>query len=308
MHLGHLYEHMVCDQIDAFFYRHGLYPYLDYSLTGRILDRGVIFIDIEPYTKEAIKLTKKIPLLDLHLDKETFLITGTQLVAEEERAFGGAGFKAIKNALEELHLQPWKEIDELGIIDTKRIRRKRGVFYTLNNNPMPAKDVVVRISLNPDFARSHRQLLPLFRELTFLMTNVFHSALSGTCGLYSFSSRHSYTRRAAWHSRTFKMASDSSLTNDDVLKVCIDAIKDLIEDNAFHRLTVELQSTSQRLSSRTAPDSEQIFKSLGILIGSKGWQEIATDKNWNLLLSHMAIHVRSRSHTISREDLLKSDA
>lgn len=98
--LGHLYEHMICDEIDHFF-----------------------------YTSEAAALADKISGLDISLDQETLIVAGTQIVAEKEQLFGGLGYEAIKKPLEELHRQPWHDIDDLELIDMKTFVGKLAHFF-----------------------------------------------------------------------------------------------------------------------------------------------------------------------------------
>jgi hypothetical protein len=290
--LAHLYEHLFCTAIDDLFYDNGLFPYLDYLLVGHTFHRGVVYIDLALYTDQAKELAKKVSALRIDLRQDSILIATTQLIAEKERPFGSAGLDAVKQALMKLHEQPWQDIDDLDIIDTKRVRRRHDVFYIAKGKPMPARKLTVTVSLDPDFAASHRELLPFFRQLSTLIAESFQADLAIIYGYYNTEVTTKNTRRAVSLSSVMKVAYGAKMDVADVLETVLNTVSDHQKYNAYTRLATELRTASHSAPAHLMPDPELMLKRTLVLIGAKGWKKTATEENCNLLLQHMTIEVK----------------
>ncbi|HET6746918.1 MAG TPA: hypothetical protein VFH06_02305 [Candidatus Saccharimonadales bacterium] len=299
--LGHLYEHIFCAHIDTFLYEHHLFSHLDYSLTGKTYYGGIVAIDIELYTDAAIKLSNRLSSLAIELNEEIISIAATQILAEKEEPVGGTGYDNVKQALEELHKQPWQNIDEVECIDTKSIRKKTGPFYIAEGKPLPARKLTASILLDDKLAASHRELLPLFRQFAWLMTSSFQGVLADTYGYFSHEDVYK-DRSPVGVINTFKVANDNASEVDlsDILATCLEVVRDLQQYGAFTRYMDELCKASYYNHSGLAPNLEKNYEDTFIFIGPKGWRKIATDENYRLLLKHMSIEVKFGRDKISQ--------
>jgi hypothetical protein len=160
--LAHLYEHIFCSHIDKFFYKDHLFQHLDYSLTAKTYQGGVVYVGLELYTDDAISLARQIPTLAIKLNQTTISTAASQLLAEKEVPFDNAGYDKVEHALQELHTKPWQNIDDITLIDTKGIRRKAHPFYIVEGKSLPSRKLMTGLLLDTDFAKLHRELLPLF--------------------------------------------------------------------------------------------------------------------------------------------------
>ena len=300
--LGHLYEHIFCAHVDMFLYEHHLFPQLDYSLVGRTFYGGVVYIDIELYTKAALELTVAIATLPIVFNETTISIAASQLLAEKEEPYSSTGYDNVKQALESLHHQPWRNIDEVELIDVKKTRRRTNPFYVAEGKPLPARKLITGVLLDADFAVLHRELLPLFRQFAWLITASLQGVLADTYGYFSFEDMYKSGKITVGLYNVFKVADvhDEDIDLSDNLETCLEIVRDLRQYEAFTRHMDELRKTSHYDDSNAAPNLEKIYEDTLIFIGPKGWQKIATDENYELLLKHMSIEVKFERQKVSQ--------
>lgn len=300
--LGHLYEHIFCAHVDTFLYEHHLFPFLDYSLTGRTYEGGIIAIMIDLYTDKAIQASDTIASLPIDVNEETIFTAATQILAEKEKPIASTGYDMVAKALTALHDQPWQNIDDLEITDTRRIGKKTGPFYIAEGKPLPARKLTVSTLLDTPFAASHNELLPLFRQIAWLMTASFQGTLSDTYGFFSHDDAFKNTSLtvAVLNSFSVANANDVDVNISDVLDTCTEVVDDLQKYGAFDRFTQELHTTSYYDRADTAPNFEKNYEDTHIFIGSKGWQKIATKENCDLLLQQTSIEIRFGKNKVAR--------
>lgn len=292
--LGHLYEHIFAAQLYIFLYEHHLFSFLDYHLEGKTYYGGIVYIDIELYTDAAIALSDEILALPITINEETITVAATQILAEKEEPLASTGYEAVKRGLEDLHAQPWQNIDDVEIIDTKDIRKKTGPFYISEGKARPARKLTTSVLLNPEFAKSHRELFPLFRQFSWLITASLCGVLADTYGYYSLDDAHKNTRDTIGFINIFKVgnASDIAVDVKETLDTCLEVVHDLQHYDAFKRFMDDLRDVSHYDRSDVAPNIERNYEDTLIFIGPKGWKKTATDENYKLLLKHMSIEVK----------------
>lgn len=80
------------------------------------------------------------------------------------------------------------------------------------------------------------------------------------------------------------------------LKECSDLLQDTIqfqiEKRAFDRLIEGLRNLSHTNNSPLIWNTADILKETGVMIGTKGWQQLATHENLALLWPHISIEVK----------------
>ena len=292
--LGHLYEHIFCMYIDILLRKHRLVPRLDYALDGTMYYGGIVYIEVELYTDAAIALSDALRTLTIKFDEDIITTAATQILAEKEEPLGSTGYDHVKRALEDLHAQPWQNIDDVGIIDTKNIRKKTGSFYIAEGKPLPARKLVIGVFLKAEFAKSHRELLPLFRQLAGLINASLQHKIASSYGYYSFDDMYKNTNSTIGVLNTFKVGNANDIEVDlaDILGVCFDVIRDLRQCDAFGRYINELRNVSYYNHPGLAPNLEKNYENTHIFIGAKGWQKIATNENSELLLKYAYIEVK----------------
>jgi hypothetical protein len=299
--LGHLYEHIFSAHVDTFLYDHHLFSQLDYSLTGKMYYGGIVYIDIELYTDVAVALADAIPTLAIDLSERTISIAASQILAEKEEPLGGTGYDNVKRALEDLHKEPWQNIDEVELVDTKKIRKKTGSFYIAEGKMLPARKLTTSIFLDGQFAASHRELLPLFRQFALLITSSLQGVLADTYGYFSHDDAYKDRGTVVGVMNTFKVANGNDLEVDlsDTLTTCLEVVSDLQQYKAFGRYMDELREISHYNYPDSAPNIEKSYEDTLIFIGPKGWQKIATRENYELLIKHMSIEVKFGRNKVS---------
>lgn len=301
IHLAHLYEHIFCTHITTLFYENHLFQHLDYSLVGKTYHGGVIYIDLELYTKAAISFADQISTLDIRLNKTTMSAAASELLAEVQAPLGGAGYNKVKQALKDLHRQPWQNIDDVALIDTKTIRRKAQPFYIVEGKSLPSRKLTVGILLDMNFARSHRELLPLFRQFAWFVTGNLQDVLANKYAYYSLIDAYKNTRQMIGLFNTFKVAHvhDTDVDLPDNLETCLKVVSDLQQHDSFNRYMTELRATSYYNHPSLAVNLEKNYEDTLIFIGPKGWQQIAIAENCELLLKHMSIELKFGREKVS---------
>lgn len=293
--LGHLYEHIFCMHMSKFFREHGLFPYLDYSLDGKTYHGGVIVVDIELYSDKAIELSTELPEASTTFNKDTVLLALSQLVAEKQEPFGSESYDVLEKALYNIDKQPWQPIDTVGLIDTKRQRRQAGPLYITDGAPLPAHKLITSVLLDTEFAKTHRNLLPLFRQLAWLIVASLQETIANTHGYYSFDDKYVSNTKTIAIRNIFNVANTREVDIDvtEVAETCTQTIKDLQRAYVFEKFLIELQNTSYYERSQLSPNIERTYEDTLILVGSKGWQELASEANYHTLLEHMSVEVKS---------------
>ena len=300
--LAHLYEHLFCARIQEFFYDKHLFERLDYNLDGKMYHGGVIYIDLELYTSAAIELADQIKPLELTIDEETLFIAAAQLLAEKGEPIGSTGYDNVRSALEDLHDQPWQNIDDVELVDTKRVRKRTGPFYMAEGKPLPARKLTTGVFLDVEFAASNRELLPLFRQFACIITVNVQNMLGSTYGYYSFEDSYKNTKDRVGMTNVFKVANANDVKVDlpDTIETFLEVVQSLRQYNAFDRYMSELRAISHYDHPDLAPNPERNYEDTLMFIGSKGWEKIATQKNYELLLKHMSIEVKFGRDKISQ--------
>jgi hypothetical protein len=242
--LGHLYEHIFWAHVDTLFYERHLFPQLDYSLNGETYYGGIVYIAIELYSEDAVALADAIPTLPIELNEETITTAATQILAEKEEPLASTGYDDVKRALEELHAQPWRNIDDIELIDAKSIRKKIGSFYIAEGKPLPARKLTAGVMLDAKFAKAYRELLPLFRQLAWLIISSLQGTLADTYGYYSFEDVYKDTKNTTGVFNIFKVgnANDIEIDISEILETCLEVVRDLKQYDVFGRYMNELRT------------------------------------------------------------------
>lgn len=282
--------------VDDFFYENRLFPYLDYAITGRSL-HAVVYVEVDLYTEDAKKLAPKLPNLKIMLDERILDVAILQLGSELQRAFGMAGQgNAVKKMLaEELHVldaQSWKNIDDVAVIDPRKMKLVPGSFYDLNDKKENlTKKVDISYIVDDSFAKDHKELLPLYISITKLMSANTTASLWRQFGFCPDSVSYSPENHTTKTVQTFRMVESLKVDLEDVRQVVSEALSDLYQEKAFSRLISALSRAASSKPDCLFPDPYTLYKQTDIIIGAKGWKQIATKENCKIILTAMEVTV-----------------
>lgn len=293
--LAHLYEHIFCMHADQFLQSHGFFQFIDYHSRGFVYDSGIVLYDLEVYSPSITHLVKEIPFLTPKFDQKSVSTAATQLLAECEEPFVNTDTRDVTSALSALQSQPWQNIDELGIIDTKGTRRVSHPFYVAEGDSLPARRLVASIHIDPMFIEAHRQLLPLFRGLAGTILFNGEDVVIARSGYYSDDVVYKSTKQQTYRATIYKIAHGNEKKIVNLEADIIDyqkTVTSLRRHKAFERVVKSLQANSYSYNAVGSVGFDANFEDTGVLIGSKGWREIATMENVELLLKHMSIEVK----------------
>ncbi len=292
--LGHLYEHIFCAHVCRYFHERQLFPYLDYSLIGKTYHEGIIVIDIELYSAKAREAAAAIPTLTLTFDKRSVEIAACQLMAELEGPPRGTTYDALVAALEDLERQPWLPLDELTTVDVKKVRRRAGPLYISEGAPVPTRRVTISLLLDPEVAASHRHLLPLFRAITGFVSLTCSDAVADAFGFFCSQDTFVSTPKATGM-RAILLAPrvrECDIAPSKIIALCQETRTTLQDAGAFTRLVEDFRCISYSERYEFAPNLETIYEDTLILVGAKGWRDLANEENCTLLLAHTSLEVK----------------
>lgn len=290
--LGHLYEHIFCAHIDALFFKNHLFQQLDYSLNGTTYYGGVILVSLELYTEAAVSLAKQIPTLNIVFNEHSISTASSQLLAEKELPFNSSGYDPVKEALLTLHDRPWQNIDELSLLDTQTIRRKTHPYFLSKEKRLRARKLTSNIVLDSVFSNSNPELLPLFRQIAWLVTANLQHVLADTYGYFSLSDKFTNTKQKVCLVNAFNVANTHNVDLKDNLESCLSLINNMKKFNAFNRLATELNNISYFNSPSLAPNIDKIYEDTLMIVGAEGWKKIATVENCERILKHITIELQ----------------
>lgn len=299
--LAHLYEHLFCRAVDKLFYDRGLFPYLDYSLTGNIHQTGIIFIKLETYTAEATDLSHAVDSIKLSLTAESLSLAASQLIAENEFAYITSGIDEVRRHLKILDGITWREIDSITSIDTRGIKRLSRPFYIDINHPLPAKKLSLVVAVDGYTDHNFGKLLPLIRLLSFLISDTYETVLSDKYGLYPIDGEFSNSPTLTGYKSLFNIPDGHSINKNEVLETVSEVIKYISINKGFERFAEVLKDISYKHASKVAPNALYNLTDTRILMGSRGWQEIASKSNIEMILNSLTLSARTGRDRVAQK-------
>ena len=299
--IAHLYEHIFCMHVGDFFWERQLVPHVDYALNGKTYHGGIVVIDISLYTAQAIAVTDQITDVSIEVNEKIVKIALAQLIAEIEEPFESTGYQAVADYLLTLDALPWQLIDDITSIDVKQVRRTAGPLYIVEGASIAARKLTTTLTVTKEFATSRRDLLPLFRQLAGVIISSWQHRVADEYGLFSLDDRYRTHKNGVSVSNVFKVARTNDIDAPAVLKTCLGTVDDLRRSGAFERFMNELQDVSYYDRSDSAPMHEDNYESTLLLLGSKGWQEVATRENCDAVLKNITVEISFKKDKISKK-------
>lgn len=236
-------------------------------------------------------MSRKIPKLKCNISDDP-LVTGiTQVLAEYEQPVVCKDFEQLKTQLAEIDSKEWINLDEFNVIDTFYQRKAYPIFY-IAKGMLPARKLALSIQLNPNFINSDRKLLPLFKEIAALLIDNLEEALANKFGYYSSDYEFDNSKNSIKLTNVFKVANANDPYFELCFKAALEIVKQLKNANVVSNFTKILGSTHYHNDSGYPPNPIRICDETSVVIGEKGWQELATQYNLEALLKHMSLELK----------------
>lgn len=289
--IAHLYEHLFCSQLDTFLREHSLYQGLDYCIIGKTYYGGVIYVQIELYTDQAIQLAKELPRVAIRTDLDSILVATNQILAEKQEPIVMTSHDVVIKDLQHLQAQSWQEIDQIKQIDTKSVRRRSGSFYIAEGKPVISSKLSVNLILDKEIVVRRRDLLPLFQQMSQIIMGNIISDFADAHGYYSVDESFKLRADSAVYSNIFRIGK-ANVQLDESRSNILELVRDMRNDGTFERLSRQLRAVSYFDWQTITPNLERMYEDTLIFIGTKGWEEIATPENCELLLEHTSATVK----------------
>lgn len=294
MHLLHLYEHMYLKSLYNFLQQNQVFNFLDYDLEAST-HAGYTILEVSAYSQEAAELLEGTAHLAIATDTGSIYNAMAEIVAEMDAPLGGDMDNA-KRGLEKLNSQPWTRLDDItfyhpGPQSENVVFKKKFKTLNLDQSRVRTKELLCRLSLDKQFAKQNRHLLPLFHVLAIVLQNNHLQELAsryqyystGYGGIYKNGSAHMNYYFDAW------MKHRPALTTE--LATCRAALQNLFETGVLERINELLQNVDYALPG-VAPNSEEIVYAMNTLVGAAGWRLLADINNIREVVKHTSLELR----------------
>lgn len=283
-HVAHIYEHLYIAALRSALFERGLFAYLDFAVDGAT-HPSFIQIEVSLYTLQAQKVFND--LMPFHAQIDDYFIREAAYEIGIEHGVEMEGDVAkIKNAIVNLNRTAWSDKNELDSVDLG-LQQGRSIVQYINKK-MFLQQLVCRAMLNE--TEDYAQITPLFYvAATAVLTNL----LLVLNGRY-----HYYFRRVEAHFNNGKMYLDDvydgwesyrpKLTTE--VKECQEVLNKLIAENIAGRIKQYLRNVDD--GRQHGPNYDEIVQTTGIIVGAKGWRELADKKKIDSILRNMVIELR----------------
>ncbi len=286
--IGHVYEHVIANSLESMFNAVGVLPVLDYKLDAYTYD-GIVILFVE-FNKHSLIDSVNVVLNSADLLSKSIEMAVAQVSCEYERL---ASFEpsAMFAEMRQLHALPWSARDDFTrtkpITDLARElaspyltygRYSTGSFveysiaYRLEDCPFELKPLAVYII----------QMLAV-AQIRLMYETVEYCYDSGD--------EWAEYQDIVGYSHSFRIPKNKGIT-----------IEEFTALEAKNRQAIVAQDFVHRLSHYILTDvsSEYPYFSTGVMfansyqiIGQKGWQDIVTDQNIQVLLDKLTVDIRA---------------
>lgn len=277
--VAHLYEHLFCMAVNSFFLKQHLFQYLDFSLVGKTHHNGVVVVDIEFYTKEAIKLAGEISSLQLDLNYDEIFIAMLQILAEEGEPVAMTSMDEVMADLKTIQSEAWIDYDKSDVLVSKKQEKSDSSFYVAQGESRTPSVLTASVNLRLDTIKEPAHL-PLFHQLAQFITENFQVTLGTKFGVYSYEDRFTKDDGIYSYNNYFKVP-DTDEVELDLKEVAVfvrQFINRLSDAGAFLRFFDSLKNLSLYSNPNVVPDFERIYRETEVMMGAKGWSRLFEQK------------------------------
>lgn len=301
--LAHLYEHLFVSTITEYLYSHSQYKLLDYSLNGETYESGIVMIYGACYSPKAERLLENIISMKINLSNEKPSYTPvaraiSQLCAEESQKLFIGNPDMIIRELELLDNKPWQNLDSVDILP-KNTTNDKDLTDLIYETDQPAdKKPILKLQLQVD--NQPVELRVLWRELARFISLSIGQKICRDFGVYYSKESVKNNNASEMSTSIFSISPHAQKVNlKEVAATAKQALNKIITSNVLNRFSDYLSSLSYTNNPCAAPDSCQIAREFGIIIGAAGWEKLATTENIAKVLRATRITFRHKNSIIT---------
>ena len=289
--IAHIYEHIFVNALDNFFMSKKLFRYLDYQIDARAYFNGLVYINIDLFSEEAMALETEIPKIKVDTSESEIDGALWQILAEfRSRLWSTEG--QIEKHIQTLAKQPWVDIKDFDVTNIANLYSKtteEDIEFT-KTAAKYFKTLKCEFVLNPKWARNNQDLIPLFAILTYVLSDSIAAMLA--VDFYYFNTGSTYTYNPKTYKEAVNLCShiEQNPKLSDELEACKDCIDDLLAAGAIEKLVNQLQNVSCEPGTGS-PDEIKLYDSTGFFVGAQGWHRIATIKNALEILNNITLKI-----------------
>lgn len=297
--LAHLYEHLFIMQANELLGQRGLFKWVDYTLNGTTYEQGgIIAVDFKSYNDDAESCLTDIQRIHLSFEESEVTKALMQLYAEEYYELKETNRESTVKQLHDIDATKWQSLDELGVLNTKDIKRKSSPLHLTNVEAKSPITTKVSLELNEKFADKNPLADAVFAIVARAILLTASYNIAKNTGSYSYSM---YSQLSGKRILVDLFTSNSFRMQVPDLNEAVDEIKNTMNamdrSGAFKRMANDLRNTSYDAGGATAPDYEQLLNDAGILVGGEGWKVVDLSLI-QTVLSNIDIYIRRSKKSI----------
>ncbi len=286
---AHVYEHLFSRAVNELFFAHGLYKGLDYFLRGTTYTySGLITVDIDAYTPDAIEVLSKVPKLSVDTSLERLSTALTQVIVENDKLLEVSDMDAVRRALIEIDEQGWVSLDDYEAFDEEDAEL---VDYPIKHTKQSTDVEKITIDVHVEKESIERKLTPLFWKLSNI---IILTATDIICAKYNtyLDSNSVHSRSSACRAKLLVAGEQTDKEIDAMLWDFLSVSNKIMSSDFKDRLVSQLSNLSYSNNFYGAPNTDMVAEDTHIYIGKKGWQSIATVQNIDKILDNITVQIK----------------
>lgn len=301
--LAHLYEHLFVSTITEYLYSHSQYKLLDYSLNGETYESGIAMIYGACYSPKTERLLENIISMKINLSNEKPNYTPvaraiSQLCAEESQKLFISDPDMIIRELELLDNKPWRNLDSVDILPKNTTNNKDFTDLIYETDQPADKKPILKLQLQID--NQPVELRVLWRELARLISLSIGQKICRDFGVYYSKESVKNNDTSVMFTSIFSVSPHAQeIDMKEVAAIAKQTLTKVTSSNVLERFSDYLTSLSYTENPYIAPDSCQIAREFGIIIGAAGWEKLATTENIAKALKATHITFRYKNSIIT---------
>lgn len=286
---GHLYEHLYVTALNRYFLTRSLYTYLDYHVEAFTSGKGIIYFTITLYSDQAIACVDNVSRLKIDM---TLIDTHVrQLALENGSTMDVADASKVHAELQRLDDEPWINIHDLEHINMQDKELPSDVLHVSDTTYRRSKMYVNVTFEGGNLLADKPELLVLFRQLSLLLLHNYTAALCNQTEAYSVQDDfYDYGDSASTINTYYVSAPSWDLpASVDIMQR---VTQQIMHPSVLDKFALQMQANFSGQGSFSDPDDMQIYQETGLLIGTKGWQNLATSQNIASILARSSVEVK----------------
>lgn len=285
---AHIYEHLAMTKLKQIMQQSGLLRQIDYFALGtHYPGTGLITIDIDLYTGEAVNLAYDLRQLQAFTDNESLSLAMSQIAAENDCTIICNNLDKLQHNMVKLNKNDWQSIEK---IDQPLIISQLAEHKFLYETDDPITSISHISCALKQLPNDNAALLALFYYLAFIIHGTVADIANVRLGYYNLSERTEQIDQNT--SCICDFAALSNLADRAKLRdIYHEVIGKMLEKTALARISRRIKSFSYNDGKMNVPNIDMYISEIGIVAGEKTWQKLAEEKTITNLLDKMILEI-----------------